>query len=112
MIRRAAPTRFDRVAESGRNQPLRIAVETADGREHDVFLKVSGRSEVGVEGLANEALAACLAADLGLPVNEPFLVELDALWVESVQEATIRQLLTASAPVAFASESVSSDVRN
>jgi hypothetical protein len=62
MIRRAVPTRFDRPAEAGRNVPLLVAVETNDGAEHEVFLKASGRPELGIEGLANEALARNLRA--------------------------------------------------
>ncbi len=105
MIRWAAPVRFDRVADSGRNQPLRVAVETDDGEEHEVFLKASGRPELEIEGLANEVLAACLAGDLGLPVNEPFLVELDSQWVQSVPDLAVREMLAASSNVAFASKS-------
>lgn len=104
MIRRANPVRFDRVAESGRNRPLRVIVETADGQEHEVFLKVSARPELGVEGLANEALAACLAGDLGLPISEPFLVELDQDWIETIPDAGLRHLLHNGAPVAFGSK--------
>jgi hypothetical protein len=55
--------------------------------------------------LANEALAACLAADLGLPITEPFLVELDDLWIESVRDTATRQMLRESERVAFASKS-------
>lgn len=104
MIRRAVPTRFDRPAESGRNLPLLVAVETSDGAEHEVFLKASGRPELGVEGLANEALAACLAGDLGLPINEPFLVELSPEWVGAISDPDTREMLKRSAAVAFGSK--------
>ena len=62
MIRRAVSTRFDRPATAGRNLPLLVAVETNDGAEHEVFLKASERPELGIEGLANEALARNLHA--------------------------------------------------
>src|SRR5438128_1888644 len=104
MIRRAVPTRFDRPAEAGRSIPLLVAVETGDGVEHEVFLKASGRPELGIEGLANEALAACLAGDLGLPINEPFLVELDAAWVAAIGHLETREMLERSAVVAFGSK--------
>jgi hypothetical protein len=38
-------------------------VETTDGAEHEVFLKASARPELGIEGLSNEALPACLAGE-------------------------------------------------
>jgi hypothetical protein len=68
------------------------------------FLKASARPELGVEGLANEALAACLAGDLGLPINEPFLVELDSGWVAAVSDLETREMLERSAVVAFGSK--------
>ena len=108
MIRRASPVRFDRISESGRNRPLRVLLETADSQEHEAFVKVSAAPELGVEGLANEALAACLAADLGLPINEPFLVELDRAWVESIPDSSIRGMLQNSVTVAFGSRAAGS----
>jgi hypothetical protein len=81
-----------------------VIVETADGQEHEIFLKVSAGPELGIEGLANEALAACLAGDLGLPINEPFLVDLDQAWISTIPDAGVRQLLQNSAPVGFGSK--------
>lgn len=104
MIRRAVPTRFDRPAEAGRNIPFLVVVETSDGAEHELFLKASSRPELGIEGLANEALAACLAGDLGLPINEPFLVELDPAWIDAISDLETREMLQRSSAVAFASE--------
>jgi hypothetical protein len=80
-----------------------VIVETADGQEHEVFLKVSACPELGIEGLANEALAACLAGDLGLPITEPFLVELERDWIETIPDDGLRQLVQNSAPIAFGS---------
>jgi hypothetical protein len=104
MIRDAVPVRFDRPAESGRTQPLRVTVETPDGEQHEIFLKASASPGLGIEGLANEALAACLAGDLGLPINEPFLVKLNEDWIASVPDPAIRQTLHESVPIAFGSK--------
>lgn len=104
MIRRASAQRFDRPAENGRTEPLRMTVETADDVEHDVFVKVSSGRECSVEGLMNEMLGVLLAADLGLPVNEPFFVELDPNFIEAVARPGIRERLAASCPLAFASK--------
>lgn len=105
MIRRAHPTRFDRLTENGRTQPIRIAVMTDDGKEHDVVLKPSFGNECSVEGSLNEMLGALLAADLGLPVSEPFLVELNPDFVSGIADAGTRVRLLSSNPIAFASES-------
>lgn len=104
MFRKASITRFDSVVTTGRNSPLRVVAETPDEVEHEVFLKVSGSPELGVEGLANELLAAGMAGDLGLPITEPFLVELDPSWISIVPDATARQILQRSNLVAFGSK--------
>lgn len=104
MIRRARAVRYDGQASSGRNQPLRATVETSDGEEYEVFLKVSGMKEVDTEGLANEVLAACLAGDLNLPITEPFLVDFKPEWIESILSVSVRDILTRSSPVGFGSK--------
>lgn len=69
-----------------------------------MVLKLSAGRECSVESLANEMLGSLLAADLGLPVNEPFFVELSPEFAASVVSATVRQRLSQSCPVAFASK--------
>jgi hypothetical protein len=103
VISLAVATRYDRVAEAGRNRPLRVAVEAEDGQEYDVFLKSSGCPELSVTSLAHEALAACIAGKVGLPVCRPFLVELTPEWIASVHDPAVRQTLNASNPIAFGS---------
>ncbi|MCC6983604.1 MAG: hypothetical protein IT535_10075 [Bauldia sp.] len=49
-------------------------------------------------------MAACLANDLGLPINEPFLVDLDPAWVETIPDPSVQQVLRNSADVGFASK--------
>lgn len=107
MIRKAEAVRFDGVVDivSGRNQPLKVTVEDAEGQEIDVFLKPSGRPELGIEGLANELLAACVAGSLGLPICEPFLVQMTPEWIASIPDAALRDVLMRSSPVAFGSRS-------
>ncbi|RJT31902.1 hypothetical protein D3227_28110 [Mesorhizobium waimense] len=77
-------------------------METDDGVEHEVVMKVSSGRECSEEGLMNEMLGSLLAADLGLPVNEPFFVELDADFVQSVVRSDIKDRLVRSCTVAFA----------
>jgi hypothetical protein len=51
-----------------------------------------------------EVVAACLAADLGLPVPEPFLIEVSPQWADIVPDQARRAIITASSPVAFGSK--------
>ena len=104
MIRRAFAIRFNSEAETGRTKPLRVTIETDDGVEHDVFLKVTSGIQIGIEGLVNEMLGSLLAADLGLPVNEPFFVELDPEFVAAMNPLALKQRLASSCPLAFASK--------
>lgn len=53
--------------------------------------------------MARESIGASLAADLGLPVPRPYFVRLEPEFAESVSDATVRQKLGASSPVAFGS---------
>lgn len=111
MIRRALPQRFDRETENGRTEPLRVSVVTDDDVEHEVVMKLSAGRECSVEGLMNEMLGSLLAADLGLPVNEPFFVELDTDFTQSVVRTDIRDRMKNSCTVAFASEVAGSQWR-
>lgn len=104
MIRWAELETFHDETEHGRTRPLRVSVRTDDGDSHDAFMKLSKRIDVGVEGLANEVIAACLAGDLGLPIPVPFLVRLTPEWIAAVPNLAVRNALGASAGVAFASK--------
>lgn len=105
MIRTATPVRFDDVTEWGRTKPIRAAVETNDGVEHEIYLKFSNRPQLGVEGLSNEVVAACLAADLSLPITEPLLVTLTPEWIASIPavHAVAKEALRTSAATGFGS---------
>lgn len=102
MIRRADAIRFDRVVNVGRTRPLRVTVEHG-AEEIEVYLKCSARPALGVEGLANEIIAALLAGDLGLPINEPFLVDMSPEWIQTVPDQETRLMLEQSSSVAFGS---------
>lgn len=104
MIREAVLSRLDRPTEVGRTEPLRAGVQTDDECEHDVVLKLSYGPECSVEGLANELLGSLLAADLGLPVCEPFLVRIDPSFIEAITDLPLKQRFLNSNPVGFGSK--------
>lgn len=105
MLKRAEVVRFDQEIRYGRNRPVLVGVETECGDQRDVFVKLSARCELGIEALANEAIAAMLAGDLGLPLTEPLLVKIDGDWLEALpaEHAELKQDVLASSPLAFGS---------
>ncbi len=103
MIPRAVLTRIDREAAQGRTGPILAACEAVDEEEFEVFAKLSAGCDQAVVNLAREAIAACLAADLGLPVPRPWLVEIPAEIISVVAEDQIADKLRRSCPVAFGS---------
>ena len=92
MIPRAVLTRIDRVAAQGRTKPILAACKTMDEHEVDVFVKLSAGCEPNVVNLAREAIAACLAADLALPVPEPYLVEVPQEIIPFVEDTEVEDL--------------------
>lgn len=98
-------TRFDRMMTKGRTSPLMLAAEKADRSEVELIAKFSAGDGIGVGGLVREAIAALLAVDLGLPVQEPFLVEVSNDFIKQVAltDASSAKLLADSAPCGFGS---------
>lgn len=77
MLELLKAVRFIRLMGSGRNRPILFGCEEKEGSEPvEVVVKFSA-PQCGVGGIIREALTALLAADLGLPVPRPFLVNLD-----------------------------------
>jgi hypothetical protein len=103
MIPRAVLTRIDRVAVQGRTGPILSACEVEGDDEVEVFVKLSAGCDQAVVNLAREAIAACLAADLGLPVPKPWLVDIPPEIIPVVADAQIADKLRRSCPVAFGS---------
>lgn len=103
MIQRAVLTRIDRVADQGRTGPILSACEAVGGEEFEAFVKLSAGCDQTVVNLAREVIAACLAADLGLPVPEPWLVEIPPEIIPIVSDAQLADKLRRSCPVAFGS---------
>ena len=103
MLTRVTAVEFARAARNGRTRPVMLVCADAAGTEVELYAKLSARCDLGPASLAREAIAACLAGDLGLPVPQPFLVDLPAAWVASVPDADLRAAMAGSVPVAFGS---------
>jgi hypothetical protein len=102
MIRTAQLVRYDKLADSGRNRPLRVVVETDDGVDHEAVMKPAGWGELTIGGVTKELLSAAVGALVGLPLCEPFIVEADAQLIGVIEDDHVRNGLTACAWPAFA----------
>lgn len=89
--------RYIKTMESGRNAPLLLQAERSTGETLEVVVKPAS-SECGTGGLIREALASMLAADLGLPVAEPFLVWTEDDFITSVVPAAVRARFSSAVP--------------
>jgi hypothetical protein len=104
MLDLVTANRFDRRMGSGKTKPMLLACTALDGNGVEVITKVSAGCERGVGGLIAEAITAMLAADLDLPVPEPFLVRLDQKFIDTWPDAEVRGLAKKSAAVGFGSK--------
>jgi len=91
---------------NGKTGPALIICQKQNGEEVEVVAKCSAGCEQKEKSLAAEVIGACLAADLGLPILEPFLVELDPDFIASVPDAMHREKMAVSNIVAFGSKHV------
>lgn len=104
MLSHVTAVRFDGRVQSGRTVPCRLTCEAADGAEVEVVAKLSDGCDRKVTALVMEAIAAMLAADLDLPVPEPFLVTLEPEFIAGVTDETVAAMARRSSPVAFGSK--------
>ncbi|BDW95630.1 hypothetical protein MACH10_13150 [Thalassospira tepidiphila] len=102
-------TRFDgRISsEQGKTMPWLLAGEAEEGDSSvEVVAKLSGSCDLGIKSLIVEALSALLAADLGLPVPEPFLVVLSDEFIDAVHDVEAKAVAERSCSVAFGSRRI------
>lgn len=91
---------------SGRTQPIFAVAEDDAGEVREVVLKFSSRCDLGTSSLAVEVIAACLAGSIGLPIPEPFLVDLSPEW-RAALPADVRQRVSEFDNLAFGSKLIS-----
>ena len=103
MIPRAVLNRHDEISPHGRTRPILSACEVDGGNDIEILVKFSAGCEQGVVNLAREAIAACLAIDLRLPVPKPYLVEIPPEHVNAVPNSEFADHLSGSSPIAFGS---------
>lgn len=105
MLDSVTAVRFDRRMSKGRTRPCLMTCLRENGDEIEVICKFSAGCEMGTYGLAAEAVAAMIAADVNLPVPEPVAVHFDMDFVGLVREEDPETagFLQRSVPIAFGS---------
>jgi hypothetical protein len=68
----------------GKTAPALVTCVQADGSDVELVVKFAGGCEGGTGALLREAVAALVAADLDLPVPEPFVVNLGPEFVATI----------------------------
>ena len=104
MLSHVTAVRFDGRVQTGRTVPCRLTCESADGAEVEVVAKLSEGCDRKVTALVMEAIAALLAADLDLPVPEPFLVALEPEFIAGLPDEIVAAMARRSSPLAFGSK--------
>lgn len=103
MLNSVVAMRFAKKMTSGRTVPCLIECEDDDGNKYELVVKYSKMLMEGKKNLAIEAIVAMLAADLGLPVAEPFVVELDPAFIATIEDEAVQRAFAQSCALAFGS---------
>jgi hypothetical protein len=103
MLGTAVALEYVRQMGAGRTCPLLVSCEKSDGSVISAVAKFSDFCDQRETHLVREIVGACLAADLGLPVPEPMLIEIPSGWSDIVPDAPLRARIDASSPIAFGS---------
>lgn len=105
MLKRLEAVQYIRDVGSGRTQPIVAAAEDCAGDVVDVVLKFASACDMGKNSLAVEVMAACLAGQLGLPIPEPFIVNISQEWRDCLP-LSVRSRLSEFDNLAFGSKLV------
>lgn len=82
MLDKITAVGFQGAVGTGKTRPTRLECERGNGEIVEVVAKCSAGTMEHEKNLVIEAIAAMLAADLGLPVPEPFIVDLTPEFIE------------------------------
>lgn len=106
MVKRYFAQQFLGRADAGRSRPP-LCVVAHENDQRDVFLKAAGlHTNLTVQVLVAEWMAARLARDLNLPCPEPIQVELTDQFIESVYDEQLQSQLYEAPRIAFASRNL------
>jgi len=103
MLEIVTAERFIKPLSSGRNKPCLIEARKPNEAHVEVVVKFLKACERGRRAFIVEAIAAMLAADLRLPIPEPFLVQVEADFAESIPDPEYNHIARASLGFNFGS---------
>lgn len=107
MLPLVTATRFGRQVENGRTRPLVLFCDQEDSvEESEVYAKLRGSPGLTATGLMCEGIAALLGRDLGLPIPEPFIIEITDEFVNATGEAVGASVLRNSVGRNFGSKAL------
>ncbi len=103
MLKKVLASRLERKMTNGRTAPCLITCEDCEqaGEDVELVVKFSAGCFEREKNLIREAVAAMLAADIGLPVPEPFLVEVDDAFLSSIADPVLHANIANSSRIAF-----------
>lgn len=104
MLSTAAAVRFDRVMSNGKTRPCLLACALENGEEIELIGKFAAGCELKERGLVAEAITAMLAADLDLPIPEPFVVKLSKEFIETISDGEAAEMAKAGSNQCFGSK--------
>lgn len=100
MLTPVTAIQFHRPMGVGKTAPSLVTCAQDDGKQVELVVKFAGGCEAGIGSLLREAVAALIAADLDLPVPEPFLVKVEPDFVATIPETDERYRLARKNAVA------------
>lgn len=108
MLNTVQASRFIGIVGNGKTKPFRIECDDDDGNSYELIVKYSIGCQEREKSLALESVAAMLAADLGLPVPEPFVVAIGDDFINTITNQDVFNRLKQSNNLAFGSKIVPS----
>lgn len=106
MLNTVIATRFIGTVGNGKTKPIRIECDDDNGNSYELVVKYSIGCHEREKSLILESIAAMLAADLGLPVPEPFVVSIDDDFISALTDQDVIERLRQSNKLAFGSKIV------
>lgn len=102
MFRKVIASQLVRKMTKGRTSPCLIVCDDG-GLDIELVVKFSAGCFEKEKNLVIEAISAMLAADLGMPVPEPFMVAIDDAFIDAITDQELKSLVQRSNRLAFGS---------
>lgn len=104
MLPLVTATRLGREVGNGRTRPVVLFCDQeSTAEEIEVYVKLRGSRELTPAGLMCEGIAALLGRDLGLPIPEPFAVEITDQFIHAIEGTPQAPLFENSVGLSFGS---------